>query len=97
MGALVGLVGAVLAGLLSYLFISLGVMPDPADLALEQMRAQGMTEEEMEQAAGMAEMFSSPLAVLLIGSILGALVGAIGGAIGAAVFKKGDAPAEPGF
>lgn len=98
MGALVGLFGAVLAGLLTYLLISAGAMPDPADLALEQMRSQGMTDEQIEEARGMAEMFSSPLMVLLVGGVIGALVGAIGGAIGASVFKKGgDAPAEPGL
>lgn len=97
-GALVGIGGALLAGLLSLFLISAGAMPDPTDLALEQMRSQGLSDEQIEAQRGMLEMFSSPLAVLLIGSVLGALVGAIGGAIGASVFKKGgDAPAERAF
>lgn len=97
-GALVGIGGALLAGGLSLLLISAGAMPDPSDLAVEQMRAQGLSDEQIESQRGMVELFSSPVMVLLVGSVLGALVGAIGGAIGASVFKKGgDAPAEPGF
>ena len=97
-GASVGIGGALLAGLLSLLLISAGAMPNPADLAVEQMRAQGLTDEQIESQRGMVELFSSPLMVLLIGGVLGALVGAIGGVIGASVFKKGgEAPVEPGF
>ena len=97
-GALVGIGGALLAGALSLFLISAGAMPDPSDLALEQMRAQGLSDEQIESQRGMVELFSSPLMVLLVGGVLGALVGAIGGAIGASVFKKGGAaPAEPGF
>lgn len=97
-GALVGLGGAVLAGVLSLLLISAGAMPDPADLAVEQMRAQGLTDEQIEAQRGMLELFGSPLMVLLVGGVLGALVGAIGGVIGASVFKHGgEAPAEPEF
>ncbi|HLU28398.1 MAG TPA: hypothetical protein VKZ65_08155 [Glycomyces sp.] len=97
-GAAVGVGGALLAGVLSLLLISSGAMPDPADLAVEQMRAQGLTDEQIEAQRGMLELFSSPMMVLLVGGVLGAIVGAIGGVIGASVFKKGgDAPAEPGF
>ncbi len=94
MGALTGLVGAVLGGLLGYLLISMGAVPDPTDLAVERMREQGMTREQIDQAMGMAKIFSSPVIGVLIGGVFGAIGGAVGGAIGAAVFKKGGP--EPG-
>lgn len=100
MGALIGLIGAVLGGLLGYLLISMGAVPDPMDLAVERMREQGMTQEQIEQGMGMAEMFSSPVIGLLIGAVFGAIGGAIGGGIGAAVFKKGgpdSTVSEPGY
>ncbi len=98
MGALVGLIGALIGGALGYLLISMGVVPDPAELAIQNMRDRGMSREEIEQAQGMMEMFSSPAIGLLIGAAIGSIGGAIGGAIGAALFKKGGAmPTEPGF
>jgi hypothetical protein len=64
------------------------------------MRDQGMTEEQIEQGMGMAEMFSSPIIGLVIGAVFGLIGGAIGGAIGAALFKKGGpdpTPRQPGL
>ena len=100
MGALTGLIGAVLGGLLGYLLIEMGAVPDPMDAAIEQMREQGLTQEQIEQSMGMAEMFSSPVIGVLIGAVFGAIVGAVGGAIGAAMFKKGGPDAtisDPGY
>lgn len=89
MGALVGLIGAVIAGILGYILISMGAIPDPMDAAMQQMRDQGLTEEQIEQSMAMAETFSSPVIGIAIGAVFGLIGGAIGGAIGAAMFKKG--------
>ncbi len=98
MGALVGLMGALISVTLSYVLISAGVLPDPSELAMQQMRERGMTREQMEQAEGMAQMFSSPLVVTLFAAVFGAIGGAVGGALGASLFKKGGPePAESGF
>ena len=98
MGALTGLIGAVIAGILGYFLISIGAIPDPMDVAIEQMREQGLTEEQIEQGMGMAEMFNSPVIGIAVGAVFGLIGGAIGGAIGAALFKKGGpdpTPREP--
>lgn len=95
MGALVGLIGAVVGTLLGLLLIRMGVQPDPTELMLEQFEAQGMTDEQIDQAMGVAGMFTNPILMLVIAAVMGSIGGAIGGAIGAAVFKKGGAEAEP--
>lgn len=100
MGALVGLIGAIVAGILGYFLISIGAIPDPMDTAIQQMRDQGLTEEQIEQGMGMAEMFSSPVIGIALGAVFGLIGGAIGGAVGAAMFKKGGpepTPTEPGY
>ncbi len=98
MGTLVGIIGAIIGGLIGYTLIQMGVLPDPAVAAAEQMRERGMSREQIEEAQEMTEIFSSPIVFLLIGSVLGAIGGAIGGAVGAAMFKKGGPePTEPGF
>jgi hypothetical protein len=95
MGALTGLIGAVIAGILGYFLISIGAVPDPMDAAIEQMREQGLTEEQIEQGMGMAEMFSSPVIGIVVGAVFGLIGGAIGGAVGAALFKKGGPDPTP--
>ena len=89
MGAAVGAISGVVGGLLNQLLISVGVFPDPIERAREMYEAQGRSPEQIEQAMGMVQMFSSPVLGIVLALVLGALVGAIGGAIGAAVFKKG--------
>ncbi|MEL6444763.1 MAG: hypothetical protein AAF089_04895 [Bacteroidota bacterium] len=89
MGVVVGLVGAVIAGSLSLLLIQLGVLPDPMDIAREQWRTQGLSEEQIEQMGGWAEAASGPIGIV-IGAAVGMVLGAAGGAIGAAIFKKGE-------
>lgn len=91
MGALAGLVGALVGGALSLALISAGVLPDPMELARQQMVGQGMSEAEMDQALAMAESLSNPVIGLVIGTVVGALFGAASGALGAVLFKKGDA------
>ena len=92
MGALVGLIGAIIGGILALVLVSMGVLPDPMDAAMENMRAQGLNEEQIEQAMGFAGSMTGVFGII-IGTVFGAVLGAVGGAIGASVFKKGgDAP-----
>lgn len=99
MGALIGLIGAVIAGALGYFLISIGALPDPMIAAEQRLRDQGMSADEIDQAMGFAESFSSPLFGMLIGAVFGLIGGAIGGAIGAALFKKGgpEPTADAGY
>ncbi len=89
MGALAGLAGALVAGAIAYLLISVGILPDPIEAARTQMEGQGMSEEQLDSALAMMERFSNPVIGLAIGGVVGTLLGAISGAIGAVVFKKG--------
>jgi hypothetical protein len=91
LGAAAGAVGAVISWVLTWVLTSAGVMPDPAEQVRRQLESQpGMTEEQVEAAMQMTEMFSGPLGIVA-GILIGAVLGAIVGAIAALVFKKGDA------
>jgi hypothetical protein len=88
-GALAGIVAMIVASILGYLFMAIGLAPNWQDMMMQQLEASGMDPEQQEQ---MAEFFSSPLVwvgFILLGLVLYAIIGAIGGAIGASVFKKG--------
>ena len=89
MGALAGLGGAVVATIIVLALISAGILPDPVEAARLQMESQGMSDEQIDGAVAMVELFSNPVIDLAIGAVVGALFGAISGAIGAVIFKKG--------
>jgi len=88
MGAISLVLGAILLSLVTWLLVSAGVMPDPQEIALEQMEREGMPQEQID----LAMQFANPLISAAIGAVLGAILGAIGGAIGASMFKKGTEP-----
>ncbi|MEM8559956.1 MAG: DUF4199 family protein [Bacteroidota bacterium] len=89
LGVSVGLVGALISGVLGLALIAAGVLPDPVEAAIEQARAMGQTEEQIDMARSMTEIFAGPVGIAF-GLVIGALFGAAGGAIGAAIFKKGE-------
>jgi hypothetical protein len=93
LGAGAGALGALISGLLSWVLVTAGIMPDPAEQARRQMEGQGMTEEQVEMAMQWTETFTGPLGIVL-GLVIGAILGAIIGAIAALIFKKGDASPE---
>ena len=93
-GALAGLVGALIGGAVSLLLVNAGILPDPMELARQQFIDQGMSEADMEQAMQMAESFSNPVIGLVIGTAFGALFGALGGLLGAVFFKHGEVDAD---
>lgn len=95
MGAMTGIVAAIVGVALTLLLRAVGVLPTVEDIML-QMEQSGTFDEmgdaQMEQTRGMMEMFNGPLG-WGIGVVLGAILGLIGGAIGASIFKKGgEAP-----
>ena len=94
MGALAGVIGAVIGGLLTYVLELIGV---PGTQEAVQGLFEGfMSPEQLEQMEAQQEASRGPAGMLIslvVGAVLGAIFGAIGGAIGAAVFKKGgDTP-----
>lgn len=89
MGALGGIVAALVGSVVSYAMISLGLAPGMDAMLQEMYNAGTMPEEQLE---AIAEFMDSPLAIVVFvaaGMLIGAILGAIGGAIGASVFKKG--------
>ena len=92
LGAGAGALGALISWALTWVLTTTGIMPDPMEAARRQLEGQGMSEEQIEAAMQMTEMFSGPLGVV-VGLGIGALIGAVVGAIAALVFKKGEADA----
>lgn len=95
-GALAGVLGAILAGVFNQLLIALGL----------DFFSQGMREMMMQQFGGemspdqmeMMQESQNNIAFMLIGTVFNmaifAIFGAVGGAIGASVFQKGDDPSD---
>lgn len=95
-GALCGVVGALIAGVLNQLLIVIGL---DAATAMQEglMEGLGMSAEQMEQMRQMqAQQGNILFAILgtLFNVVLFAIFGALGGAIGASLFQKGGP--EPG-
>jgi hypothetical protein len=96
-GALCGVVGAIVAGILNQLIIAIGL--DFATAMQESlMRSFGFSADQFEQMRQMQEAQGGGLAMILLGSLFNAVLfsifGAVGGAIGASVFQKGDTSSE---
>lgn len=91
-GALSGVLGAVIAGLLNQLLIAIGL--DFATAFQESMLQRfGMSAEQLEQMQQAQEGGAIWVIVgTLFNVVLFAIFGALGGAIGASVFQKGDSP-----
>ena len=89
MGALAGIVAMAVAGILQFLFMSMGLTPPFREVIADQLDTSGMDPAQADQILAMA---SSPLfivGVVLVALVVYAILGAIGGAIGASLFKKG--------
>lgn len=98
-GAGIGAVTIVLGGVVSYAITlvlqTVGAYPSDAELLerqRDQLVAQGLEPEQIEQALQMGEMFQGAGGVA-INLVVAALIGAIAGAVAASVFKKGRADA----
>jgi hypothetical protein len=96
-GALCGVVGAIVAGVLNQLLVAIGL--DFASAMQESVvRSLGMSVDQLEQMRQMQEAQEGGFAMILLGSlfyaVLFSIFGAVGGAIGASTFQKGDTPSE---
>ena len=95
-GALCGVLGAIIAGVLNQLLIAIGL---DAATALQESLMQnfGMSAEQLEQMRQMQQAQQGnalwAIAGTLFNMVLFAIFGAIGGAIGASVFQKGSGEA----
>lgn len=90
-GALAGLIYAVVAVALAWLLVLVNVIPSPAE-AMEKLRESGAFDAPgAEQGLAFAEMMITwgGIVFALIG---GVIMGLVGGAIGAALFKRGPDP-----
>jgi uncharacterized protein YacL len=101
MGLQAGIFGGILALLLNYLLISIGIRHDIALMEfLINNLGDAMTQEQIEDLRDEAGRQVNLVAYLLQGTltvILTAIFATIGGAIGAAVFKKGGVPPAEEF
>ncbi|MGK7389019.1 MAG: DUF4199 domain-containing protein [Candidatus Cyclobacteriaceae bacterium M2_1C_046] len=80
LGTLVALVSSVISSLFMYVYIKFiddNYMSNMRQMQIEQFEEQGMTDEQIEMGLEMAEMFSSPEMILLIGIIGGVFFGFI--------------------
>jgi hypothetical protein len=96
-GALCGVVGALIAGVLNQVLVVIGL--DFATAMQESMvQNLGMSADQLEQMRQMQEAQQGGALWVILGTLFNAVLfavfGAIGGAIGASVFQKGNG--QPG-
>ena len=92
-GALTGLVAGVVGAVFMMLYLNVintGFEAQMKDAMVAQYEAQGMSEEQIEMAVGMAGAFVSPIFIAISQLIGGAIVGVIIGLI-AGLFMKREA------
>jgi len=90
-GVLTSLVTAVIVAIYSYLFMTL-IAPDFMDGAMDAVRdqweAQGMSDEQIEQAEGFTEMFMTPGVMTIMAVVMYTVLGFITSLIASAVLKR---------
>jgi hypothetical protein len=96
-GALITVVSSLISGILTYVYVKFidGSMIELVkDKAISQWEEQGMSEEQIDQAMGFAEMFMSAEGILGIGLISGLFFGMIIVLIITAFTKNADPSME---
>ncbi|MFN8355693.1 MAG: DUF4199 domain-containing protein [Spirosomataceae bacterium] len=91
LGALTSAVSGVLGGIYTYIymsFIDTTLTSQMLDKAREEWEKRGMSEEQMEQAAQMTQMFTSPGMIFVFAVFFSILFGLILSLIIAAIMKK---------
>jgi len=90
-GVLTSLVAGLLAAIYGYLFVAVidpSFMDGAMDAARDQWEAQGLSDEQIESAEGVASMFMSPGAIAFMSLIMYFIVGLILSLIASAVIKN---------
>ena len=91
MGALVVLIGGAVSYGIQRILQATGAFPTDEEIierTRDQLAAQGLEPEQIEQFMGFAEM-SSGVTGFLVNLVVAIVIGAIGGILGAIIFKKG--------
>lgn len=92
-GALCGVVGAIIAGVLNQILVAIG-LDVTAALQESMMQNLGMSADQLEQVRQMQQGQQGGVLWIILGllfnMVLFAVFGAIGGAIGASAFQKGN-------
>lgn len=87
MSTIVGMLGSAFS-LIYTKFIDPTMMQQIQDFQIEKMEAQGLTDEQIEQAIEMGAKFSSPGMVFIIGVIMYLVLGAIFSLVISAIMRK---------
>lgn len=87
MSTIVGMLGSAFS-LIYTKFIDTTMMEQIKDFQVEKMEAQGLTDEQIEQALEMGAKFSSPGMVFIIGVIMYLVLGAIFSLVISAIMRK---------
>ncbi|MBS2213434.1 DUF4199 domain-containing protein [Carboxylicivirga mesophila] len=98
LGILTALYGGILSSIFTFIlvkYIDPGVIEQIVNQAMEEAMAGGANEEALAMAEKMVRMFTSPIAMLLMGIVGSAFIGAIISLILAAIFKKEPPVFEP--
>ena len=90
-GVLTSMVAGVIVAIYSYLFMTL-IAPDflvgAMDAVRDQWEAQGMSDEQIEQAEGFTKMFMTPGVMAIFALIMYTVVGLVTSLIASAVLKR---------
>lgn len=90
-GVLTSLFTGVIVAIYSYLFMTL-IAPDfmagAMDAVRDQWEAQGMSDEQIEQSEGFAEMFMTPGVMAIAALMMYAMLGLVTSLIASAILKR---------
>jgi hypothetical protein len=91
LGALIGLIAGAIGGVWMLLYTTIinpGFQDQMKEAMVAQWEAQGMTEEQIEMAAGMSSMFTGPVFMAISQVIGGAIFGLIIGLVAGLIMKR---------
>ena len=90
-GAFFSLISSLITGVFTFLYVKY-ISPEyiqrALDEALVKMESMGRSDAEIEQGMKIAEMFSSPTAILIMGIVVGVFIGVVLSLIVSAITQK---------
>lgn len=90
-GTLLATISGLLGAIFNYVytnFIDTNVMARMREAQVVEMEKKGLSDEQIEQALGMADNFTSPIMLLIIGVLGGAFIGFLISLIVSAIMKN---------
>ena len=97
LGAVITVISSVISSILTYIYVKFvdgSMLELIKDKAITDMEDDGMSDEQIDQAMGFAEMFMSAEAILIMGLIFGTIMGLILVLIITAFTKNADPSME---